>query len=126
MNFNTLKRKLLCLIERIKLSENSYRTMLVKARMYDGMISCVDAKVEIQYTEATDESGFVYTSVPKSKTYQLNVDIWQMLAEGGIRLDKRFVNLQVDGFDSGREYVEKTGKCPMCEDCPDNCPIEEN
>ena len=25
---------------------------------------------------------------------------------------------------SGREYVEMTGKCPMCEDCPDNCPIE--
>lgn len=26
---------------------------------------------------------------------------------------------------SGREYVKATGKCPMCEDCPDNCPIDE-
>lgn len=25
---------------------------------------------------------------------------------------------------AGREYVKATGKCPMCEDCPDNCPIE--
>ena len=26
--------------------------------------------------------------------------------------------------ESGRGYVKKTGKCPMCEDCPDNCPME--
>ena len=26
---------------------------------------------------------------------------------------------------AGRGYVKATGKCPMCEDCPDNCPIEE-
>lgn len=25
---------------------------------------------------------------------------------------------------AGRGYAKKTGKCPMCEDCPDNCPIE--
>ena len=23
----------------------------------------------------------------------------------------------------GRGYAKKTGKCPMCEDCPDDCPI---
>lgn len=26
---------------------------------------------------------------------------------------------------SGREYVEMTGKCPMCWDCPDNCPLDK-
>jgi hypothetical protein len=26
---------------------------------------------------------------------------------------------------AGRGYVKATGKCPMCEDCPDNCPIEK-
>lgn len=26
---------------------------------------------------------------------------------------------------AGRDYVKETGKCPMCEDCPDNCPMEE-
>lgn len=26
---------------------------------------------------------------------------------------------------AGRGYVRETGKCPMCEDCPDNCPLEE-
>ena len=25
---------------------------------------------------------------------------------------------------SGREYVEKYGECPICEDCPHNCPLE--
>lgn len=24
----------------------------------------------------------------------------------------------------GRGYVKETGKCPMCEDCPDDCPME--
>lgn len=24
----------------------------------------------------------------------------------------------------GREYAEETKKCPMCANCPDNCPIE--
>ena len=25
---------------------------------------------------------------------------------------------------AGRGYVKATGKCPMCEDCPDDCPME--
>lgn len=32
-------------------------------------------------------------------------------------------NVDKDEF-FGREYVETTGKCPMCWDCPDNCPLE--
>ena len=24
---------------------------------------------------------------------------------------------------AGREHVKATGECPMCEDCPDNCPL---
>ena len=27
---------------------------------------------------------------------------------------------------AGRGYVKATGKCPMCEDCPDNCPIDRD
>lgn len=27
--------------------------------------------------------------------------------------------------DCGRDYVERTGKCPMCIDCPHNCPLDE-
>lgn len=26
---------------------------------------------------------------------------------------------------AGRDYVKKTGECPMCENCPDNCPVED-
>lgn len=25
---------------------------------------------------------------------------------------------------NGRMYVESTGECPICEDCPHNCPLE--
>jgi hypothetical protein len=26
---------------------------------------------------------------------------------------------------NGREYVEAFGKCPMCMDCPDGCPLDK-
>lgn len=26
---------------------------------------------------------------------------------------------------SGREYVSKYGRCPMCTDCPDGCPLDK-
>lgn len=27
--------------------------------------------------------------------------------------------------DCGRDYVKRTGKCPICTDCPHNCPLEK-
>ena len=27
---------------------------------------------------------------------------------------------------NGKEYVSKYGSCPMCEDCPDGCPLDSN
>ena len=27
--------------------------------------------------------------------------------------------------DCGRDYVERTGKCPICLDCPHNCPLDK-
>lgn len=29
------------------------------------------------------------------------------------------------GYDCGRDYVKQTGKCPMCIDCPHNCPLDK-
>lgn len=26
--------------------------------------------------------------------------------------------------ETAREYAIRTGKCPMCQDCPDGCPLE--
>ena len=26
----------------------------------------------------------------------------------------------------GREYTKNINSCPMCEDCPDNCPLDNN
>ena len=26
---------------------------------------------------------------------------------------------------NGREYVSKYGRCPMCTDCPDGCPLDK-
>ena len=28
--------------------------------------------------------------------------------------------------DCGRDYVERTGKCPICINCPHNCPLDNN
>ena len=28
--------------------------------------------------------------------------------------------------DCGRDYVERTGKCPICVDCPHNCPLDND
>ncbi|MBR2045323.1 MAG: hypothetical protein IJ958_04215 [Agathobacter sp.] len=45
------------------------------------------------------------------------------------------VHLTIEGFvlyvpyeekeSCGRDYVERTGKCPMCIDCPHNCPLDK-
>lgn len=28
-------------------------------------------------------------------------------------------------FGAGRTYVKNYGKCPMCMDCPDGCPLDK-
>lgn len=30
-----------------------------------------------------------------------------------------------DEYECGREYVSNYNKCPMCMDCPDNCPLDK-
>lgn len=30
-----------------------------------------------------------------------------------------------DEYECGREYVSNYNKCPMCTDCPDNCPLDK-
>ena len=98
MKFNVMKRKILCLIERLKLSEHNYRVMKVKAKMYDDMISTIKYDINTEYEEAKDKTGCVLVRIPKSISMVCNVDVEQMLANGGITFDKNRVKINVIGL----------------------------
>ena len=52
------------------------------------------------------------------------IDIYtQVMNNWDIFLDYVWNSKLHRGEKAGRGYAKKTGKCPMCEDCPDNCPI---
>lgn len=97
MKIDVIKRKLLCLIERIKLSEDDYRMIKVKAEMYDDMMSTIEYDVNTEYVEAKDNQGCTIVKIPKSTTMVCNVDIEQMLANGGVTFDKNRVKINIIG-----------------------------
>lgn len=79
----------------------------------------------IKITEALDMATRLLLWVDEQPEWILEGNIADLLNEyynNGLR----------DGFNrakkiydnAGRGYVKATGKCPMCEDCLDNCPIE--
>lgn len=98
MELNALKRKLLCLIERIKLSESEYRAMKAKSQMYDGMMSSIKWNTYMKEEEVKNNNGDIIWMLPKEKTVTMEIDIVDMLANGGITFDKNAVELKVTGI----------------------------
>ena len=98
MKFNVFKRKLLCLIERIKLSESDYRQMKAQSQMYKGMMSTVKYNIDSEYEDVTNKKGDTVMRLEKSRTMTINVDVVEMLAEGGITFDKNIVKLDITGI----------------------------
>lgn len=94
MTFNVIKRKLICLIERIKLSESDYMIMKSESQMYKSMMSAIKCGLNTDY-EDIKINDCIIQRIPKSKTMVVNVDVWQMLANGGIIFDKNTVKLNV-------------------------------
>ena len=74
-----------------------------------------------------DRYGTDYFRINVSPDTGIKIDIYeQVMNNWNIFLDyvwnsKKHRKKKV----TGRDYVKETGKCPMCEDCPDNCPMEE-
>lgn len=95
MNFNTFKRKLLYLIERIKMSESDYLTMKAQSQMYTGMISTIKYSINDEREDVTDGDGNLITQVLRARTLKMNVNVIELLAEGGITFDKNAVELNV-------------------------------
>ena len=96
--FNKLKRKIHCLIERIKLSESDYLIMKAQSQMYSGMMSTITYSSSSEYEDVKDASGYLITSIPKAKTATVHINITEMLAEGGITFNKNVVKLDVTGI----------------------------
>ena len=91
---DVLKRNLHSLIERIKLSESDYTSMKSKAQMYSDMMSTIKYERNTDY-EYIKKNGKNIARFPKSKTMSINIDVEQMLANGGITFDKNLVKLNI-------------------------------
>jgi hypothetical protein len=96
--FNKLKRKIHCLIERIKLSESDYVAMKTQSQMYKAMMSTIKYDLSSEYEDIKDASGYLITTIPKAKTATAHINITEMLAEGGIIFNKNVVKLDVTGL----------------------------
>lgn len=96
IKFKTLKRKLLCLFERIKLSELDYKNIKTKAQLYDNMMSTIDFKIDNESEDIKDKDGNIIYRFPKSKTANMNIDIMKMLNAGGITFELDVVKLNVN------------------------------
>ena len=96
--FNKLKRKIRCLIERIRLSESDYVTMKAQAQMYKAMMSTVKYSSGSEYSDVFDADGILVTSIRQARTATVHINIADMLAEGGVTFNKNAVQLDVTGF----------------------------
>lgn len=90
-----LKRKLLCLFERIRLSESDYKNIKSKAQMYDNMMSTIDFNLNTELEDIKDKDGNIIYRFPKSKTANMNIDIVEMFKAGGVTFDLDAVKLNV-------------------------------
>ena len=96
--FNKLKMKILCLIERIKLSDSEYLTMKAQSQMYKAMMSTVKYSSGSEYSDVFDADGVLVTSIRQARTATVHINIMDMLAEGGITFNKNAVKLNVTGI----------------------------
>ena len=74
-----------------------------------------------------DRYGTDYVRINVSPDTGAKIDIYtQVMNNWDIFLDYVWNSKQHrTSKNAGRGYVKATGKCPMCEDCPDNCPIDK-
>lgn len=96
--FNKLKRKIRCLIERIKLSESEYLTMKAQSQMYQAMMSTVKYSSGSEHSDVFDADGTLVTRILQARTATVHINIVDMLAEGGITFNKNTVKFDITGL----------------------------
>lgn len=84
MKFKTIKRKMLSLIERIRLSENEYNELKDKSVILDNIMSTMKFEINTEHTDAKNKHGNIICRSLKSRKATVTVDVEQMLKKLGI------------------------------------------
>ena len=93
----TIARKVHNFIERVRMSESDYLTMKEQSNKFENMMSSCEFKLdEPEYTDVKDADGNILHSFKKSQSASLNINIDEMLKNGGILYDKERVKLNIE------------------------------
>ena len=93
----SFKERLVCLIERIKLSDFDYKTMKWKSQKYDGMMSAIKFSVGVEYAEVEDSRGIILM-LNKSRKATVDINIVELLEKGGFTFNKNITELNITGL----------------------------
>ena len=93
----TIARKVHNFIERARMSESDYLTMKEQSNKFENMMSSCEFKLdEPEYTDVKDADGNILHIFKKSQSASLNINIDEMLKNGGILYDKERVKLNIE------------------------------
>ena len=93
----TIARKVHNFIERVRMSESDYLTMKEQSNKFENMMSSCEFKLdEPEYTDVKDADGNILHRFKKSQSVSLNINIDEMLKNGGILYDKERVKLNIE------------------------------
>ena len=93
----TITRKVHNFIERVRMSESDYLTMKEQSNKFENMMSSCEFKLdEPEYMDVKDADGNILHRFIKSQSASLNINIDEMLKNGGILYDKERVKLNIE------------------------------
>ena len=93
----TIARKVHNFIERVRMPESVYLTMKEQSNKFENMMSSCEFKLkEPEYTDVKDADGNTVYRFKKSQSASLNINIDEMLKNGGILYDKERVKLNIE------------------------------
>lgn len=93
----TIARKVHNFIERVRMPESDYLTMKEQSNKFENMMSSCEFKLdEPEYTDVKDVDGNILYRLKKSQSASLNINIDEMLKNGGILYDKERVKLNIE------------------------------
>ena len=93
----TIARKVHNFIERVRMSESDYLTMKEQSNKFENMMSSCEFKLdEPEYTDVKDADGNILHRFQKSQSASININIDEMLKNGGILYDKERVKLNIE------------------------------
>ncbi|WP_288682268.1 hypothetical protein [uncultured Eubacterium sp.] len=93
----TIARKVHNFIERVRMSESDYLIMKEQSNKFENMMSSCEFKLdEPEHTDVKDADGNILRIFKKSRSASLNINIDEMLKNGGILYDKERVKLNIE------------------------------